>query len=145
MGVLDVMIIVKKIHEKDVVLVKAGTFYNVYENDAVILGYLLGYKIKEVEGHKTTGFPANSLNKVITRLEEQHINYIVVDKAHNYEEESMNFKKENKYDELFEKARKYIYLSNRINKIYDYLKENVDNNEIKRKIQQVEEIIYEKG
>lgn len=144
MGVIDVMIIVKKIHAEDVVLVKAGTFYNVYEGDAIIIGYLLGYKIKDIDGHKTTGFPANSLNKVITKLEEQHINYIVLDKAHNYEEESMNFKKENCYNDVYEKARKYTNINNRINQIYEYLLKNIENNEIKTKLQQMEDIIYEK-
>ena len=144
MGVIDVMMIVKKIHAEDVILVKAGTFYNVYERDAIIIGYLLGYKIKEVDGHSTTGFPTSSLYKVITRLEEEHINYIVLDKAHNYEEESMNFKKENRYNEVYEKARKHINMNNRINHIYEYLLQNIENNEIKTKIQQMEDIIYEK-
>lgn len=144
MGVIDVMVVVKKIHSEDVVLVKAGTFYNVYEQDAIIIAYLLGYKIKENDGHKLAGFPANSLNKVITKLEEQHINYMILDKSHNYEEESMNFKKENRYKEVFEKARKNININNRINKIYEYLLKNIDNIEIKTKLHEMEQIVYEK-
>ena len=43
MGVVDVMRVVKKIHSDDVVIVKAGIFYNVYERDAIILDYIFAY------------------------------------------------------------------------------------------------------
>ena len=71
-------------------------------------------------------------------LENKSINYIVVDKKHNYEEETkMNFKRKNKYNELLTKSMKYIDKINRINKIRNYLL-NHDS-----KIESVEKLIYE--
>lgn len=62
--------------EKDYVnLVKGiGKFYNVYNDDAIIISYLMGYKVRE---NKTCGFPDNALNKVINKLEDKKISYIV--------------------------------------------------------------------
>ncbi len=90
MGVVDVMRVVKKIHSDDVVIVKAGTFYNVYERDAIILAYLFDYKIKTINGCSNVGFPKSTINKVVNKLETMQINYIVLDKTHNYEEDKMN-------------------------------------------------------
>lgn len=71
-------------------------------------------------------------------LENKSINYIVVDKKHNYEEETkMNFKRKNKYDELLAKSMKYIDKINRVNNIRNYLL-NDDS-----KIESVEKLIYE--
>ena len=36
MGIVYVMKVVKKIYSKDVVIVKAGIFYNVYEREAIM-------------------------------------------------------------------------------------------------------------
>ena len=36
MAVADVMKVVKKMHSKDVVIVRIGIFYNVYERDAIM-------------------------------------------------------------------------------------------------------------
>ena len=45
---------------------------------------------------KNCGFPLVSINKVISNLESRSINYILIDKAHNYEEiEKVNYKRKN--------------------------------------------------
>ena len=69
MGVKNIVDVVMKIHRKDVVLVKEGSFYHVYGKDAYIISYLFRYKIKEIEGIKACGFPKNSINKVVSKLE----------------------------------------------------------------------------
>ena len=122
-----------------VLLVKIGKFYESYNHDAYIISYLFNYKMKTlIDGDKNCGFPTNSLNKVLSMLENKSINYIVVDKIHNYEEETkMNFKRKNKYNELLTKSMKYIDKINRINKIRNYLL-NHDS-----KIESVEKLIYE--
>ncbi len=57
---------------------------------------------------KTYGFPLVSINKIISNLEKRCINYILIDKAHNYEEiDKMNYKKKNNYNEIKEKSLKY--------------------------------------
>lgn len=130
---------IKELFPENVLLVKIGTFYESYNYDAYIISYLFNYKMKTlIDGDKICGFPTNSLNKVLSMLENKSINYIVVDKKHNYEEETkMNFKRKNKYNELLTKSMKYIDKINRINKIRNYLL-NHDS-----KIESVEKLIYE--
>lgn len=127
---------IKELLPEYVVLVKIGTFYEVYNNDSYIISYLFNYKIKTlIEGDKNCGFPTGALNKVLSILENKSINYIVVDKKHNYEEETkMNFKRKNKYNELLTKSKKYIDRITRINKIRNYLLNNYS------KIESVEKI-----
>lgn len=86
---------------------------------------------------KNCGFPLVSINKVISNLESRSINYILIDKAHNYEEiEKVNYKRKNKYYELLAKANDYIFKLERINKIRNYLLK--DNS----KIDEIEKILY---
>ena len=55
-----------------VVIRKVGGFYSAFDDDAIIISYLAGYKI--VSGR--CGFPINSLNKVTNLLGDNKINYI---------------------------------------------------------------------
>lgn len=63
---------------------------------------------------------------------------MIIDKAHNYEEiEKNDFKKKNKYNDLYNDANTFIDKINRINKIKNYLLNNAS------KIIEVEKLIYE--
>ncbi len=71
---------------------------------------------------RSCGFPLGSINKIKYILENRNINYIIVDKKHNYEElEKVNYKKKNKYNELLLESKNYIDKLVRINKIKEYL------------------------
>ena len=75
-------------------------------------------------------------------MEEKKINYVLVDKRNNYEDEEKSDNKNlNKYDEIFETAHKYVILRNRIDNIYQELINSIDKNDIKEKIIKIEEII----
>ena len=77
---------VKELNMKSVCLFKAGTFYHAYNRDSYILTYLFDYKIKELgQKNKECGFPINSLNKVIAKLENNKINYLVIDRRNEYD------------------------------------------------------------
>ena len=57
-----------------------GTFYHCYNRDTYILSYLLGYKIKHLElDDVECGFPTNSISKVMARLEQNKISYVIID------------------------------------------------------------------
>ena len=78
-----------------------------------------------------------SINKVINNIESRCINYILIDKAHNYEEiDKINYKKKNKYYELSVKADNHINKLDRINKITNYLLKDDS------KLDEIEKIIY---
>lgn len=56
---------------------KSGKFYNAFNDDGIILHYLLGYKY--LEHKKSIGFPESALNKVKTTLENEKISYKIYD------------------------------------------------------------------
>ena len=99
--------------ESNVVIRKSGGFYNVFDNDAIIVSYLTGYKI--VGGR--CGFPLNSLNKVTNILEDNKINYIVRENMKDIE--SKNYSNNNKYDKILDKGKKKYDIDYRINTIMD--------------------------
>ena len=147
MSVENMVKTIKQIHNEDVVLIKIGSFYHGYRKDSYILSYLFGYKRKIIgENFGDTGFPVTAIQKVKYALENNKINYITIDRAHNYEvEDQVDFKSENNYKKTYEKAHKYIGISNRIYEIQRFLLENIEDDDIKTKIERIEKILYEAG
>lgn len=143
MSVITVIKTIKVIHPESVALVKIGKFYNVYGRDSYILSYLFGYKLKETEGVSTCGFPIESVNKIMAKLENKKINYLLLDRRNNYEvDETSENKNLNTYLKTYEKAKEYINAKNRVNNIYDYLLHNLNN---KKLINQIEKAIENEG
>lgn len=143
MAVITIIKEIKKIHPKEVVMVKIGDFFHVYGKDSYILAYLLGYKLKMVEDNCwSCGFPTKSLSKVEATLENKKVNYILVDRRNNYDVDDFSDNKNlNTYDEQFEKANKYIKSKNRIDAIYFELMKNINTKDIKNKIYEIETIL----
>ena len=118
--------------------------------------YEVGKYNKNVQGSASRQYNINKnrnifsciwkrLTKVLTKLEEMNINYIVLDKADNYSEmEKEEFKNKNQYNQIFNKAHKYITKKNRIDAIYNYLIDNISSEDMKEKLTKVEEIVYGK-
>lgn len=123
MGVINIVENVKKIHKLYVILIRIGNFYNCYGRDAYVISYLLGYKITLLDSNiYTCSFPKSAINKVLSILESNKINYIILDKRNNYDvENKINFKNLNKYEEIYIKAKAKIATRMRIEKIYKYL------------------------
>lgn len=146
MSMLTMVKAIKQIHPKDIVLFKMGSFYHTYSKDAYIMSYLFDYKTKKVEeNYSTCGFPSSSLAKNLTKLEEKKINYVIVDKRNNYEDDEKSDNKNlNRYDEIFEKAYIYVKIKNRIENIYQELIRDIENPKIKEKISKIEDVIYER-
>lgn len=147
MGVVDMMRGVKQIHPNDVALVKIGKFYHAYGKDAYVIAYLFDYQLKKVEiNTNTTGFPESALNKVMKTLEEKKINYMVLDKGDQYKPiEKEDFKQDNQYINMYNKAHRYQIKKNKIDGIYEYLITNIDDDVVlKEQLQRIEEILYER-
>ena len=65
MAILTIIKEVKKVHPKELALVKVGNFVHSYGKDSYILSFLFGYKIKVIENNcSACGFPQKSLPKV---------------------------------------------------------------------------------
>lgn len=137
---------IKEIHKKDVYMIKTGTFYHAYNRDAYILSYLFGYKIKEIESQtKECGFPLSALPKVKAKLENSKINYLTLDRRNNYDvDEQENYKNLNNYDRYYEKAHKYINSQRRIDRISNFLQENINEDDFLEIVKEMEEIINER-
>ena len=135
----------KEVHPTKILLVKIGKFYHAYGKDSYILAFLFNYQIKKVETNvNTVGFPEMALNKVLKTLEDKNIDYIVLEKASNYEVISEEeFKDKNQYSELYNKAHRYIVRKNKIDAIYEHLISNISDETIKEKINSIEEILYD--
>ena len=114
-------------HQKypdSILLVLSGNFYNVYGKDGYILGYIFKYKLKN-KTYKTledkeerilnTGFPRNSLDKVLLDLEDKKINYVI--KVKDKKDIFKDFKKLNTYKRRYEASKKYWMDKMRINEI----------------------------
>lgn len=145
MKILSTMKVVKEIHPESIVLLKVGTFYNAYFKDAILLNYLFGYKLKKQDNVHNCGFPDNAIQRVKYVLEQNRINYLLVDRAHNYEETEKQEEKENNYNECYERAYKHVYLKERIENVHTFLMENIQDERIMEYLTKVECVIHEKG
>lgn len=135
----------KEIHPTSIIMIKMGTFYHAYGRDSYILSYLFNYQVKKIQtNYSTCGFPASGLSKVLSKLEELEISYIILNKSENYEiVEEEDFKGKNKYNEMYNKSYNYVSRKNRIDSIYQFLLESISEEQIKDKILRIEEMIYE--
>lgn len=144
MGVINIAKTIKKIHIKDIVLIKIGSFYYAYGRDSYILSFLFSYRLNKIEDVYSCAFPTKSLKKNLAILEAKKINYIIIDRRNNYEvDEKFDNKNLNRYDEMFERAKKFITLKQRIDNINRYLIDNINKENIKKIINKMEEIINE--
>lgn len=138
---------IKELHQVDVCLFKIGNFYHAYNKDSFILSYVFGYKIKELgANHRECGFPEVALSKVLAKLENKKINYLVLDRRNNYDVDyKQDYKKQNNYEKAYEMAKKNINRNKRIERLSEFLKENINSEDFVEIIGKMEEIMYERG
>lgn len=145
MSIVNIAKGIKQVHPNDVALIKVGKFYQTFGKDAYIISYLLNYQLKQVESNtNTTGFPEMALLKVTKALEDHSVNYMLLDRSANYEMmDQCNFKEKNQYTNIYNQAHKIIARKNKVNAIYEYLMNSLDDELVKEQIRQIEAIIDE--
>ena len=121
-------------NNRSIVIRKSGGFYQVFDNDALIISYLFDYKIINYK----CGFPLIAINKVINTLEEKKINFIIKDE----EEVVKNFRNKNTYSKYLEKARVKDNINNRIKSILDKIND-LDVKKLNEVLSVIEETLYE--
>ena len=90
-------------------------------------------------------FQLSSIHKVMAKLEERKINYLIVDRRNNYEVDEISDNKNlNNYIKYFEKAKRYINYKDRIDNINDFMLKNIDKNDFKNIITKMEDVINER-
>ena len=146
MSIINIVKNIKQVHPEHIILIKIGKFYYSYSKDAYIISYIFGYKLKNIEENiKVCAFPIFILNKIMAKLEENKINYIIIDRRNNYEvDEKSDNGNLNKYNLYLEKSKKYINQKNKIEEIYNYLISNIENDTNNELIKEIERQINER-
>lgn len=126
MSIINIVKNIKQVHPEHIILIKIGKFYYSYSKDAYIISYIFGYKLKNIEENiKVCAFPVFILNKIMAKLEENKINYIIIDRRNNYEVDEKSYNRNlNKYNLYLEKSKKYIKFSTQIDDILKYTSNN---------------------
>ena len=136
----------KSLHEKYICLFKVGTFYCAYNRDAYIMSYIFKYKIQEKKDAKECAFPIDSINKIKARLEQEKVNYILVDTRPEYDiTEKADLNNSNRYDSIYTRARNYVNYKLRLDAIYKILLDDINEKNFRQILAKVEEIVYENG
>ena len=90
----------KKEYSDSVVLLKSGSFYITYDNDALIMNNVFNYQ----NINNKVGFPIRSVDKVMNSLNELNISYVI---DNNDETDILEFLSEdNEYLKYYELAKK---------------------------------------
>lgn len=82
--------------EKCVRLIHLGTWYKCHGNDAKVISFITNYKLFEdiITRIPSVGFPESSINKVISDLKANKINYILI----NDDDKLVDFGMKNNYE-----------------------------------------------
>ena len=133
MGIINIVQNVKQIKKEDIIFVQVGNFYNCYGKDSYIISYLFNYKISVVENNICmVSFPKTAYNKVISKLENNKINYTILDKRNNYEENISNENKQKRWQKyasvIFSKTISFIDFQPHFNHVKDYARVKERNN-----------------
>lgn len=119
-----------------IILFKCGNFYISINDDAFIMHNIFNHKIINTGKFFKTGFPISSLNKIQIELTTKHINHIIIDNNII----GKNKFKNNSYSNYINTID-YNSICNRINRINDFLKDNITNLEINNILNKIEKII----
>ena len=114
-------------------IVKRGSFYNVYKDDAIIFRFLFGYKITD---EFRCGFPETAFIKVINVLEDKKINYQIISKERD--PIIKQYGKLNKYEKILKNALEYSLIADRVERIKEKLSSIDDINCLEKIIKVIE-------
>lgn len=99
-------------------------FCESYGKDSYILSYLFNYQIKPKgkDNISKTGFSKKAIPRVLSKLEEHKIDYLVIDVRNNYDvDDKFENRNLNQYDTIYEKSYVYVKKQRQVREIYDIL------------------------
>lgn len=114
-----------------VVFRKAGNFYSVFDDDAIIIHALFKYKIKDGR----VGFPVNSISKITDKLNELHIDYKLDNINTHFDD--------NKYDYYLVDSKNKMALGYKIDEIIDKIN-NAEFNQLNELIELIDNFFNER-
>lgn len=111
---------------QSLVLIKSGVFFETYDSDCKIMSDLFNYQIKNFKNFSRTGFPINNIEKVIEKLKDKQINYIIVDDKNitniEFESNRYNFYVNKRVDKRLYKNYYETNFNEQLELINDYKK-----------------------
>lgn len=147
MGMVEMSKRLKDVHPNFLILYKSGTFYKTFGKDAYIIGAMFDYNVHIVNQNiPTCGFPMSAEKRVRTKLEENKINYKIVDPRNEYSVDvSEDYKNLNEYENELKKDFTLIKYKKIINRITEELTMNMNKPDFKDIIRKIEDILDETG
>ena len=144
MSITNMVKNIKEIHPKTLLLFKVGAFCESYGRDSYIISYLFDYQIKQKNDIFKVGFSKKAIPRVLSKLEEQKIDYLLIDVRNDYEiDDKYENRNLNNYDTVFEKSYIYVKKQRKIKEMNERMLELVDLPDFKEKMLRIEEILNE--
>lgn len=145
LGLVEMAKRLKDVHPDYIMLFKSGTFYKTFGRDAYILGAMFNYNIHIVNENVTTcGFPISAEKRIRTKLEENQINYKIMDPRNEYNVDvSEDYKNLNNYEKEFKKDFTIIKQRKIITRIAEELSLYIDKQNFKEIIRKIEDVLDE--
>lgn len=128
MRLFDLYEVNRNKYDKYVILIKAGNFYEAFNEDCFLLNNLFNFGLR-------TGFPVIAYNKVLDKLNAFKINYIVVEKFEIVVKKKFN---KNNYSDYIAKD---LDIDNRILDINNRLNTLKNSPKIKDILVEIEKIL----
>ena len=144
MSITNMVKNIKEIHPKTLLLFKVGAFCESYGRDSYIISYLFDYQIKQKNDIFKVGFSKKAIPRVLSKLEEQKIDYLLIDVRNDYEiDDKYENRNSNNYDTVYEKSYIYVKKQRKIKEMNERMLELVDLPDFKEKMLRIEEILNE--
>lgn len=134
---IDLFKILKLDYKEYVILFKSGSFYISFDEDSIILNKLFNYKTINLKNNIKIGFPLNSINLVLRKLESLRINYIVINNKNIINQKEYE---DNNFSKFTLSVFEIISINSRIEKIIEKLK-SIDNDSIKDILGKIESVV----
>ena len=101
---------IKHEYKECLVLIKSGSFYITFYDDALILNYLFNYKVI----NNKVGFPISNLDKVLSKLDNNNISYYI---DNNYNNNPIN-----NYNNILYNAKTNYFNNTNLDLLIDEIK-----------------------
>lgn len=147
MGMVEMSKRLKDVHPNFLILYKSGTFDKTFGKDAYIIGAMFDYNVHIVNQNiPTCGFPMSAEKRVRAKLEENKINYKIVDPRNEYSVDvSEDYKNLNEYENELKKDFTLIKYKKVINRITEELTMRMNKPDFKDINRKIEDILDETG
>ena len=133
-----VVLLVRDLHPNSVLIVDDYTRYFVYDRDCYVVYYLCGFSIKGCK-EKFISDDISYLNYLVSKLKENHVDYMILVKRHGYNVEDSKQFLDNTYQKFYSKGKIVYKRQQEINYIKRKLSCKILEQE--KKIKKVKEFI----